>query len=57
MKTTTMYFARIEVRRNYWVSSQKYASMAELLTAMADYLTQHQGTLVRFFADKTIVQG
>ena len=56
MKTTTMYFARIEVRRNYWVSSQKYASMAELLTAMTDYLTQHQGTLVRFFADKTIVQ-
>ena len=25
-----MYFARIEVRRNYWVSSQKYNSMAEL---------------------------
>nr|DAN16735.1 MAG TPA: hypothetical protein [Bacteriophage sp.] len=56
METKTMYFARIEVRRNYWVSSQKYASMAELLTAMTDYLTQHNGTLVRFFADKTIVQ-
>lgn len=57
METKTMYFARIEVRRNYWVSSQKYNSMAELLAAMTDYLTQHQGTLVRFFADKTIVQG
>lgn len=56
MKTATMYFARIEVRRNYWVSSQKYGSMAELLTAMTDYLTQHPGALVRFFADKTIVQ-
>lgn len=57
MEATTMYFARIEVRRNYWVSSQKYATMAELLSAMTDYLTQHPGTLVRFFADKTIVQG
>ena len=57
METKTMYFARIEVRRNYWVSSQKYNSMAELLTAMTDYLTHHQGTLVRFFTDKTIVQG
>ena len=56
METKTMYFARIEVRRNYWVSSQKYATMDELLTAMTDYLTQHQGALVRFFADKTIVQ-
>ena len=56
METKTMYFARIEVRRNYWVSSQKYATMAELLTAMTDYLTQHPGALVRFFADKTIVQ-
>lgn len=57
METKTMYFARIEVRRNYWVSSQKYATMAELLAAMTDYLTQHNGTLVRFFADRTIVQG
>lgn len=56
METKTMYFARIEVRRNYWVSSQKYATMQDLLSAMADYLTQHPGTLVRFFADKTIVQ-
>ena len=56
METKTMYFARIEVRRNYWVSSQKYATMDELLGAMSDYLTQHQGTLVRFFTDKTIVQ-
>ena len=56
METKTMYFARIEVRRNYWVSSQKYATMDELLCAMSDYLTQHQGTLVRFFTDKTIVQ-
>lgn len=56
MNTTTMYFARVEVRRNYWVSTQKYATMAELLTAMTDYLTQRPGTLVRFFVDKTIVQ-
>ena len=56
METTTMYFARIEVRRNYWVSSQKYTTMQDLLSNMADYLTQHPGTLVRFFADKTIVQ-
>ena len=56
MKTATMYFARIEVLRNYWVSTQKYGSMAELLTAMTDYLTQHPGELVRFFSDKTIVQ-
>lgn len=56
METKTMYFARVKVRRNYWVSSQKYATMAELLAAMADYLTQHPGTLVCFFADKTIAQ-
>lgn len=57
MKTTTMYFARIELRKNYWVSSQKYATMQELLASMAEYLTQHPGTLVRFFEDKVIAQG
>jgi ribulose bisphosphate carboxylase small subunit len=57
METTTMYFARVELRKNYWVSSQKYATMQELLANMADYLTQHPGTLVRFFEDRVIVQG
>lgn len=56
METKIMYFCRIELRKNYWVSSQKYPTMAELLTAMADYLTKHPGTLVRFFEDRTIVQ-
>ena len=56
METKIMYFCRIELRKNYWVSSQKYPTMTELLTAMADYLTKHPGTLVRFFEDRTIVQ-
>ena len=51
----TMYFARVEVRRNYWVNSKKYDTVDELLASMADYVKQHQGCAMRFFNEETIV--
>lgn len=50
-----MYFARIEIRRNYWVNSKKYDTVAELLTAMTEYVEQHPGCNVRFLNEETIV--
>lgn len=56
MKTTTMYFARIEVRKNYWVSSKGYPTASELLAAMADYVSKSTNLNVRFYTQETIVQ-
>lgn len=51
----TMYFARVEIRRNYWVNSDKYDTVKELLAAMTDYVKQHQGCTMRFLNEETIV--
>lgn len=51
----TMYFARVEIRRNYWVNSNKYDNVEDLLAAMAEYVKQHPGCTMRFLNEETIV--
>ena len=51
----TMYFFRVEIRRNYWVNSKKYESVADLLKAMTEYVEKHQGCAMRFLHEETIV--
>ena len=50
-----MYFARVEIRRNYWVNSDKYDTVEKLLEAMTEYVKQHQGGTMRFLTEETIV--
>ena len=49
------YFARVEIRRNYWVNSEKYDTVEGLLKAMVEYVQQHQGCTMRFLNEETIV--
>ena len=51
----TMYFVRVEIRRNYWVNSKKYESVDDLLKAMTEYVKEHQGCAMRFLHEETIV--
>lgn len=51
----TMYFVRVEIRRNYWVNSKKYESVGDLLKAMTEYVEKHQGCAMRFLHEETIV--
>ena len=50
-----MYFARVEIRRNYCVNSDKYDTVEKLLAAMTDYVKQNQGCTMRFLYEETIV--
>lgn len=50
-----MYFTRVEIRRNYWVNSDKYDTVEKLLAAMTDYVKQNQGCTMRFLNEETIV--
>lgn len=50
-----IYFARVEIRRNYWVNSDKYDTVEKLLEAMTEYVKQHQGCTMRFLNEETIV--